>query len=135
MALLTWSERLSIGVKAMDAQHILLIGMLNELHAAMMAGEAKTITGPLLDKLVNYTRTHFSTEEALLEKAGYPELPQHHKHHLDLTKQVDVFVARYQSGEEMINLHLMNFLSNWLSDHILEEDLEYGKWLNQRGVQ
>jgi hemerythrin len=135
MALLTWSERLSIGVKAMDAQHILLIGMLNELHAAMMAGEAKTITGPLLDKLVNYTRTHFSTEEALLEKAGYPELPQHHKHHVDLTKQVDVFVARYQSGEEMINLHLMNFLSNWLSDHILEEDLEYGKWLNQRGVQ
>jgi len=135
MALLTWSERLSIGVKAMDAQHILLIGMLNDLHTAMMAGEAKSITGPLLVKLVDYTRTHFATEEELLEQAGYPELTQHHKLHVDLTKQVEVFVARYQRGEEMINLHLMNFLSNWLSDHILEEDLEYGKWLNQHGIQ
>lgn len=131
MALLDWNESFSVGIAAMDKQHHLLVNMLNELHEAMLQGKAQTITGDLLQKLVDFTGYHFIAEEKILKDAGFPTLEAHHKLHEDLCKEVNVFVERYRRGEQMINLHLMNFLRNWLSRHILEEDREYGRWINR----
>lgn len=64
MALLTWSSKYSVGVTAMDNQHTVLFGILNDLHSAMMNGQAQKLTGELLRKLVSYTREHFAAEEA-----------------------------------------------------------------------
>jgi len=134
MALLTWSDKYSVGIKAMDQQHIGLVDTLNELHAAMMKGLAQDITGPLLHKLVTYTRDHFAAEEAVMTAAKFSGLSQHRLKHRDLTKQVEEFVGRYERGEITVNVHLMNFLRDWLANHILIEDKEYGRWINQQAV-
>jgi hemerythrin len=131
MALMKWSEQLSVGVKAMDGQHVVLIETLNELHAALTNGEAHTIVGPLLGKLLSYTNTHFSAEEALMEASAFPGLAQHRILHRDLIKQIEVFSGRFERGEEMLSIHLMNFLRDWLSTHILQKDKEYGLWMNK----
>ena len=34
-----------------------------------------------------------------------------------------------------MNLDLMNFLRNWLVNHIQKVDREYGPWLNEHGVR
>ena len=68
MALIEWNESFLVGVKAMDDQHRGLANALNELHAAMKAGKAKEVTGPLLTTLVKYTRDHFTAEEALMNR-------------------------------------------------------------------
>ena len=44
MALLTWDGKYSVGVKPMDSQHTVLFGLLNDLHAAMMKGQAQSLT-------------------------------------------------------------------------------------------
>ena len=98
MALLTWSEKYSVGVKKIDEQHTALVGTLNELHAAMLKGQAASVTGNLLRKLVEYTRNHFAAEEALMSRTGYPGLESHRTHHHELTRQVGEFVARYERG-------------------------------------
>ena len=59
MALMTWNDSFSVGVKAMDEQHKGLVRTLNELHAAMMSGQAKAVSGDLLKTLAKYTRDHF----------------------------------------------------------------------------
>ena len=43
MALLTWSSKYSVGVQSMDSQHTVLFGILNDLHTAMMKGEASKL--------------------------------------------------------------------------------------------
>ena len=48
VALMTWNDRYSVGVGAMDQQHIALFGILNDLYDAMKKGQAQTVTGPLL---------------------------------------------------------------------------------------
>jgi len=134
MALLTWNNKYSVGVKALDSQHTVLFNILNDLHAAMMNGKAQALTGPLLRKLVDYTRTHFSAEEAMLTTARYPGLADHHKLHDGLMKQVEDYAARFERGEITLNLHLLNFLRDWLTNHIQKVDHEYGPWLNEHGV-
>ena len=74
MALLTWSSKYSVNVGSLDSQHNVLFGILNDLHEAMMKGQAQKMTGELLGKLVKYTREHFTAEEALMASTGYPEL-------------------------------------------------------------
>jgi hemerythrin-like metal-binding protein len=135
MALVTWSSNYSVGVKTIDSQHTVLFDILNELHDAMMKGKAQTVTGPLLKKLVKYTQEHFAAEEGMLSATHYPELAGHKAKHAELIKQVQDYVTKHDRGEITVNLHLMNFLRDWLSSHIQKVDKEYGPWLNQHGVQ
>jgi len=135
MALLTWNSKYSVGVKALDSQHTVLFDILNDLHAAMMKGQAQSLTGPMLRKLVDYTRNHFASEESMLAAAQYPGLAEHRIKHRDLTRQVEDYSARFERGEITLNLHLLNFLRDWLSNHIQKVDGEYGPWLNEHGVR
>ena len=134
MALVTWSSKYSVGVKALDSQHTVLFGYLNDLHSAMMEGKGKTMTGSLLRKLLDYTRTHFSAEEAMLTASRYPALVVHKAEHHELIKQVENYAARYEQGEITLDISLLHFLRDWLSGHILKSDHDYSSWLNQHGV-
>jgi len=119
MAFMTWNDKLSVGVETLDKQHVVLIETINELHAAMMKGQARAAAGQILHNLVDYTRDHFAAEEAMME----------------LTKQVEEYVARFESGDITLGVHLLNFLSEWLTKHIQGEDQQYGPWMNERGVR
>jgi hemerythrin-like metal-binding protein len=117
----------------MDSQHTVLFGMLNDLHDAMLKGQAQKVTGELLGKLVTYTREHFTAEEGLMASANYPGLAEHRVKHRELLEKVDDFAARYARGESMLNVPLLNFLRDWLTNHIQHEDQKYGPWLNEHG--
>jgi len=136
MALLTWdNSRYSVGVKSLDGQHSVLFGLINDLHEAMLKGQAQSQTGPLLRKLVDYTQTHFAAEEELMAAAKYPNLAEHRTKHDDLIKQVTDFALRFERGEIGLSLDLMNFLRDWLTNHIQKVDHDYAPWMNQHGVQ
>jgi hemerythrin-like metal-binding protein len=135
MALMTWSDKYSVGVKPLDGQHTVLFDIVNDLHAAMMKGQAQSLTGPLLRKLIEYTQNHFSAEEAMLAAAKYPGLAEHKIKHRDLIKQVEEYAARFESGEVALNVQLLNFLRDWLSNHILKVDKEYSSWLVKHGAR
>jgi len=135
MALMTWNSKYSVGVNALDGQHTVLFGLVNDLHAAMMKGQAQSLTGPLLRKLVEYTHTHFSDEERMMAAARYPGLADHRTKHRELIKEVEEYAARFESGEVALNIQLLNFLRDWLSNHILKVDHEYGPCLNEHGVR
>ncbi len=135
MALFTWSDDYSVGVKALDSQHTNLFDLLNELHDAMMAGKGQSVTGTLLHKLVDYTKDHFTTEERLMEAAHYPALAQHREHHHALTGKVGEFMGRLKKGDSAVNIDLLIFLRDWLKNHIQREDKEYGPWMKNHGVK
>ncbi len=135
MPLIQWNDSLSVGVRTIDAQHRKLVETLNELHDAMLGGQARQITGPILEKLLQYTRDHFSAEEAMMATAGYAGINEHKLRHIDLTRQVEGYIARFQSGEITLNLHLMHFLRDWLTQHIQHEDRSYAPAMHARGLR
>jgi len=129
MSLLAWNDSYSVGVKTIDQQHAGLFAIVNELHTAMMKGNAQSVVGPLLDKLVKYTVEHFAYEERMMAAAKFPGLATHRAHHADLTRHVGDFMARYKRGDGTLNIQLLRFLSDWLTRHIQHEDKEYSPWL------
>lgn len=134
MSLITWSDRLSVGVKEIDTQHKKLVDIINQLHDAMAVGHGKDVLVKVLDELVDYTVYHFATEERLMKAHGYDHHFTHEHEHRDLVNTVAELQAAMKSGGASLTLTTMHFLRDWLNHHILESDVKLGKFLNTQGI-
>lgn len=134
MALVNWSDEYSVHVVEIDDQHKKLVGIVNELHDAMIQGKAKSVLSNVLSELIDYTLYHFSTEEKFFDKYDYPEAAVHIEQHQNLVEQVADLQKKYESGEKVLTIDVMNFLRDWLHDHIIGSDKKFGPFLNSKGV-
>ncbi|MBN8218673.1 MAG: bacteriohemerythrin [Spirochaetes bacterium] len=132
--LIAWSDRLSIGLETIDEQHRTLIGHINKLHRAMVQREGKAATEAVLSGLIDYTANHFKFEENLFEQFGYPERAGHGAKHAKLVGEVLEYAKRYDAGEVSVNVEILQFLKNWLTEHILGTDKQYAPFLREHGV-
>jgi hemerythrin len=132
---MTWTPKLSVGVAVLDEDHKKLVGMVNELYDAMQAGHGKESLGPILDRLVDYTKFHFAREEKLFGQTGYPEAAPHKQQHDALTHQVLDVQRKYAAGAAAtVSLEVMHFLRDWLINHIQGTDQKYRSHLNAKGI-
>lgn len=134
MALVEWKSLYETNVSEVDAQHKKLVGIVNELHDAMIIGKGKEVMANVFDELVSYTVYHFGTEEKYFDQYGYPEAELHKQQHKDLVEQVAELHKKFHSGEKVLTLDVMNFLRDWLHDHIVGSDKLFGPYLNSKGV-
>jgi hemerythrin len=135
MPLMTWNEKLAVGVKVLDDDHKKLVGMVNQLYDAIQSGHGKDSLGKILDGLVDYTKIHFAREEQMFAQTGYTDSAAHKKQHDDLTQQVIDVQQKYKAGASgTLSLEVMNFLKNWLVTHIQGSDQKYGPHLNGKGI-
>jgi len=134
MAIITWQDKYSVGIKEIDMQHKQLIAMINELNDAMLAGKGKEALLPVLNKLAGYCVSHFAVEEKYFDTYAYPESADHKDKHRKMTAKVKALIADVQSGRSTISVEVMSFLKNWLDKHIMETDKKYGPYLNSKGL-
>ncbi len=135
MPLMMWNDKMSVGIPRIDEEHKKLVAMLNELYDSVQAGHGKEALGKILDGLIAYTAGHFKHEEKLFAETGYPDAPAHKKEHDDLTKQVLDVQQKYKAGVTgTLSLEVMNFLKNWLVNHIQGSDKKYAPHLNSKGI-
>jgi hemerythrin-like metal-binding protein len=118
----------------LDAEHRHLISLLNQLHTALANRREMSILGAILTELVWYTRWHFKTEEALMKRYDYPNLPSHKAEHDDFTEQVAQFVDHFHSGRNTIAIEVSDALQDWLTRHILRCDAAYACFFRSNGI-
>jgi len=134
MSLFEWDESYSVGHSEIDAQHKRLFQLAEDMHAAMAAGKGKQMLSQTLANLINYTKSHFSSEERLMQKYGYPEYPQHKAEHDKLTAQVLAFQSDFNAGRAMFSIDLMHFLKNWLAHHIGKIDQKVASYIKAKAA-
>ena len=134
MALITWSDALSVNIKEIDKQHQCLVELVNRLHDSMKAGQGNSVIGPILSDLLQYTSFHFATEEKYFKKYAYPEYLRHKMEHDDLTQKAKTLNESYLDGKLTITIEVMNFLRDWLKSHILGSDKKYSSFLCSKGL-
>lgn len=76
-----WTDSLSVGINSIDNQHNKLIDLINTLFSEMNSGTSKHAVSTALAKLIEYTGSHFTFEEDLFAKHGYPEQNAHMEMH------------------------------------------------------
>jgi hemerythrin-like metal-binding protein len=136
MAYMDWSDNLSVGVDSVDKQHKKLVSMVNYMFDAMKSGKGRDILNKILDGLVDYTIVHFAYEEKLFAATDYSGAIEHKKQHDDLTKQVLAIQEKVKSGASFtLSMEVMEFLKNWLVNHIIGSDKKFGPHLVSKGIK
>ncbi|MCB1766851.1 MAG: hemerythrin family protein, partial [Candidatus Competibacteraceae bacterium] len=89
-----WSNALSIGIEEIDAQHKVLVDLLNQVHEAIQQRHGVEVTNEIVEQLGEYTRIHFAVEESLMRILHYPEYERHKDEHDRLIEQLNGFRAK-----------------------------------------
>ena len=128
--MLAWSNSYSVGVPRVDADHITLLSLLNQMHINLAADKNRHALAPVLQALLTYADNHFRFEETLMEQAGYPELDAHREKHESFRQRLNGVMSDGTSTDETAR-RLRALLSGWLFDHIMRVDARMGAWLRE----
>lgn len=119
-----WKESYNTGIKEIDRQHRKLVDMISQLQDSLSDGLVNKEMGNVLKGLVDYTRSHFRDEEALMQQIGFAEIATHKAIHEQLIAQIRDILIGLKEGRQITAIELIDFLKKWLSEHILNEDMK-----------
>lgn len=128
MSWIEWNDALSVGVEKIDNQHKTLINILNLLYDSINEGKENVAIELIIDELVDYTKYHFSDEENYFKKLKYHNIEQHIKAHKGFIKKIKKFQDDFKNRKEINISELLDFLKDWLINHIMKDDQSYGQY-------
>jgi methyl-accepting chemotaxis protein/hemerythrin len=134
MAVFSWNDSYSVKVAVCDQQHMRLFDIINKLADAMRMGKGQDVVNQVVTELLDYTNTHFQDEEALLQKANYPQLEAHREMHRIFVKKVQSLQSQAQMGKRVNAAQLLILIRDWLVNHIQKADKRYSAHLNAAGI-
>jgi diguanylate cyclase (GGDEF)-like protein/hemerythrin-like metal-binding protein/PAS domain S-box-containing protein len=124
------SER-AVGVPEIDQQHARMADLLNRIADAVKSGQERDHVTMLMDELVAFTRTHFETEQRLMEEHDYPATLAHAQEHGRLLADLNSIRAHADDASLMLTLQA---LKDWLVSHISHGDRDLGEALISSGA-
>jgi len=135
MSIIEWRDEYSVGIQEIDEEHKQLVRLINQLNEAIVMGSKRERIEVVFNELTDYTRIHFAVEEALMRIVHYKGYDSHKEIHDDITHQVLAFKEKFNNGKYQSASELMNFLINWLFNHINQVDKAYVDTFIKAGLQ
>lgn len=122
MPLFLWKKSYELKIPEIDMQHRRLVGMINELSDAMLEKRGYRTVPHILEELSEYVQQHFADEEKIMMECNYPEMDQHVREHREFAKKVIGFKEMYAQEHQLDTRELLDFLCDWLKNHITVDD-------------
>ena len=129
---ISWNDDFVTGVQEIDEQHMILVNTLNEASTKLTSDNSQSVLLSFTGDLLAYALYHFETEEALMQQYDYQasdqmEMQQHLKEHRGFSQQVLAVREQLHAGKKVEIPELLDFLYQWLADHILKTDKALAK--------
>ena len=128
---IVWSHILSVEVDEIDEDHRKLVNIFNILNHSVMERVSPEYLAAVLEELINCTVWHFSHEERLMLKYGYKEIDEHKAAHQELIKGARELQQEILQADKPVADEHIEFLEQWLTEHILTADMRLGSYLSQ----
>lgn len=135
MAYFEWGPDLVVDNGVIDAEHMKLVDLVNELHTATSEGRGQEVVGRIMKELIEYTVYHFRNEEGLMDSVKFPGLAQHKTGHDQFIAELRKLQGKYEAGSITVASQLSTVLRDWLSLHIRREDKEIVKFTKKTAAR
>lgn len=136
---LKWRDEFSTGIETIDNQHkhLLEIGTrIYELAELDDGVDHYDEILAILTELKDYTVYHFGYEEKLMEEYGFENYDSHKFQHYFIIKKIEKFENEdIDSRQKETILDLVKFIFDWVTNHILKEDMLYKDFFISKGVK
>lgn len=126
-----WKKEYEVGDQLIDKQHKELIKIINKFNKTISDKSINTYKeiGETIKYLINYTVFHFDYEEGLMARIKYPNLQEHKKIHREIIGKIKNILNKFKQKEPYTPIEFYYFLSDWLNNHILNNDLKIKKYI------
>lgn len=119
------------GIEFIDNEHTKLFELAQETYEILHDDFSQDKTPDiirLVSELIDYTRVHFSHEEAYQKSINYPYIAEHaaqHRQFEDSLAEIDIDALENSDLDEQNEIvgNLLEFLVNWLIGHIKKVDM------------
>lgn len=115
-----------------DSQHKELIERIKKFVESCEQGAGKVKAIQMLDYLSEYTDFHFSAEEELQEKVGYPGLKEHREKHEEFKKnlkELEAFLEEAEGPTDAFVEQVKKNVVDWLFGHIKAFDRSVAEYI------
>ena len=125
-----WEERFKTGYKRIDNQHKELVNIINDLYETGVKGDLnnekkKKSFNEIIKRTIDYATYHFSYEEKIMNAINYSISKDHISKHRAFSLKVVDEVNRYEQGDDLVIKDFINFLKDWLLNHIVLDDKKF----------
>ncbi len=126
MAIAWHHESMTTGVPEIDEQHKELLRRFNDFHEAVKNHHGKEAVERTLSFLTSYTITHFSAEEACMNRLRCPAAQANKAAHDTLRSEIATIKSRIATGgiQSLDVVQLEKILGDWLRNHICTVDVQ-----------
>ncbi|MDH5445244.1 MAG: bacteriohemerythrin [Gammaproteobacteria bacterium] len=135
MSFIEFNDSLKVDNKLIDQEHGVLIEYINLLQKAIENETSTRITGQVLEGLTEYTNTHFFVEEEMMKAYDYPDKANHMKAHDGFRNRLATLIEKHENGESELSNSVMEFLKEWLTEHILKIDRKLSDYLADKSFR
>lgn len=126
MSSVQWSDAFKIGEDEIDKEHWGLFALIHDLEDKLSQGAAEASIHATVDALEAYVNVHFEHEERAMQECDYPAFEAHRRAHAALSSRVVLLKREYERAPEAFDYEaMMEFLSSWLSEHIVKLDMDF----------
>ncbi len=115
-----WRDSFRVNIPQVDLEHRHLFQLVKDLDLGTID---RTV-----EELLDYVVMHFSNEQDLMERSGYPGFDQHLRLHEQFGSQVAEFLGNGDAWTIARVETVRRFLNKWLIGHIMTHDLRFGRW-------
>lgn len=129
-----WRKSYEVGISIVDKQHKELFDTMSNM-LDMPVHERPSHIKEMVEKLYRYSEEHFKTEEAMMKKFGYPEkiIAAHHKEHESMIQEIEKLTMHHYSDGFIFGNALLDFLKDWIINHLLGDDQDFADWARENG--
>lgn len=128
--MLVWEGEYKIGNEEMDAQHLILFALLNQLTVNIDSDRASECLHDVMTALGGYIDYHFAHEEALMKAWDYPGLEEHAAKHMQFVAEVRHLQSLVDGADaHKAAVRVRAFVLDWLLGHILGVDVDYARFI------
>lgn len=122
-----WREEYSVGDPVLDGQHQRLFDILNGLYGeiASRPNEQLKLIPEVVERFLDYLQYHFHCEELHMQNVHYEHCEEHVKTHQQILTRLIEMKERLAGNETVLTADLIIFFEEWLTEHILEDDMKY----------
>lgn len=129
MTLVVWVEDFSVGNAMIDSDHKKMFGMVNNIVHAIRTRDHYSTLPQAFKQLEYCLRAHFESEKKIAQAIGFPfsQNELQHKYALKALRLTRDAVAAMSAKNGMWSDeaagHYSSLLSDWLTNHVLKEDM------------
>ena len=129
MSLLEWRDEFRIGIAEVDHEHQVLIGLINDLHAALGADRSGEKIEEFLGEIFARISAHFALEEKDMQARHYPESDAHKADHERLLDDIRDIMDEQSEHGVLDDSAFSARLAAWFGDHFKTHDVRLHRFL------